>query len=322
MTETKVQADTWDVIIIGGGPAGMCAAMYAGRGMLRALLIERGLPGGELLNTEKIEDYPGFESILGPELAKRMADHARKFGATFVTDTVDTVKKRDDGDFDIATQMGKAYRARAVIVTAGGTPNKLGVAGEKEYAGRGVSYCAVCDGAFFKQEVIAVIGGGDAAVEEADYLTRYASKVYIVHRRDTLRASGLLQERARTNPKIGFVWNKTVEEIAGEPSGVKRLKLTDTITGAASTLDVTGVFIFIGFTPNSGIIADHFEHDAEGYIITDTHMQTSVPGLFAAGDLRVQLTRQITTAVGDGTTAAIAVEKFLAERKEGAAVGA
>jgi len=159
MTEAKVQADIWDVIIIGGGPAGMCAAMYAGRGMLRALLIERGLPGGELLNTEKIEDYPGFESILGPELAKRMADHARKFGATFVTDTVDTVKKRDDGDFDIATQMGKAYRARAVIVTAGGTPNKLGVAGEKEYAGRGVSYCAVCDGAFFKQEVIAVIHG-------------------------------------------------------------------------------------------------------------------------------------------------------------------
>jgi thioredoxin reductase (NADPH) len=320
MTETK--PDVLDVIIVGGGPAGMCAAMYAGRGMLNALLIERGLPGGELLNTEKIEDYPGFESILGPELARKMADHARKFGATFVTDTVDKIKKREDGDFDLTTQMGKSYRAQTVIVTAGGTPNKLGVPGEKEYAGKGVSYCAVCDGAFFKNEVLAVIGGGDAAVEEADFLTRYASKVYIVHRRDTLRASKLLQQRAQNNPKIEFVWNKAVEAIVGEPSGVKHLRLVDTVTNASTTLDVGGVFIFIGFTPNSGIIADHFEHDPMGYIVTDTHMQTSIPGLFAAGDLRVQLTRQITTAVGDATTAAIAVEKYLAERKEAAAVGA
>jgi thioredoxin reductase (NADPH) len=207
-------------------------------------------------------------------------------------------------------------------VTAGGTPSKLNVPGEKEYAGRGVSYCAVCDGAFFKNETLAVVGGGDAAVEEADYLTRYAAKVYIVHRRDQLRASAILQQRARSNPKIEFVWNKLVEEVEGEPKGVTQLRLKDTVTGQVSRLPVGGVFIFVGFRPNTGIIKEHFQHDAQGYIVTDTNMMTSIPGLFAAGDVRVQLTRQITTAVGDATTAAIAVEKYLAERREHAAVGA
>ena len=300
----------------------MCAAMYCGRGMLNALVIERGLPGGELLNTELIEDYIGFESVKGPELAQLMADHARKFGAHFVTDTVDAIEKQDDGEFVVTTQLGKTYRAPAVILTAGGTPNKLDVPGEKEYAGKGVSYCAVCDGAFFKGEVLAVVGGGDAAVEEADYLTRYAEKVYIVHRRDELRASAILQQRAFENPKIEVIWNKVVEEIEGNERGVTQLRLQDTQTGDASTLPVTGCFIFIGFTPNSGLIKGHFDHDAQGYVVTDTHMATSIPGLFAAGDLRVQLTRQITTAVGDATTAAIAVEKYLAHRKEQSAVGA
>jgi thioredoxin reductase (NADPH) len=207
-------------------------------------------------------------------------------------------------------------------VTAGGTPNKLDVPGEKEYAGRGVSYCAVCDGAFFKDEVLAVVGGGDAAVEEADYLTRYARKVYIVHRRDQLRASPILQHRARGNPKIEFVWNKVVEEIEGEARGVTQLHLRDTVTKEPSTLPVGGVFIFVGFRPNTGVIREHFDHDAQGYIRTDANMMTSIPGLFAAGDVRVQLTRQITTAVGDATTAAIAVEKYLAERREQTAVGA
>jgi len=312
----------YDVIIVGGGPAGLCAAMYAGRGMLKTLLIERGLPGGELLNTEVIEDYIGFEHILGRDLAEKMAKHARKFGAEFVTDTVSTVEREPDGGFAVRTELEKTYRAPAVIVTAGGTPTKLGVPGEQEYAGRGVSYCAVCDGAFFKGEVLAVVGGGDAAVEEADYLTRYAAKVYIVHRRDQLRASAILQERARNNPKIEFVWNKVVEEIEGEPRGVTQLKLRDTVTRAVSKLLVGGVFVFVGFRPNTGIIKEHFQHDAQGYIVTDTNMMTSIPGLFAAGDVRVQLTRQITTAVGDATTAAIAVEKYLAERREQAAVGA
>ena len=312
----------YDVIIVGGGPAGLCAAMYAGRGMLKSLLVERGLPGGELLNTEVIEDYIGFEHILGRDLAEKMTKHAQKFGAEIVTDTVSVVEREPDGTFAVRTELEKTYRAPAVIVTAGGTPTKLGVPGEQEYAGRGVSYCAVCDGAFFKGEVLAVVGGGDAAVEEADYLTRYASKVYIVHRRDQLRASAILQERARNNPKIELVWNKVVEEIEGEARGVPQLRLRDTVTGEVSKLPVGGVFVFIGFRPNTGIVKEHFEHDAQGYIVTDNNMMTSIPGLFAAGDVRVQLTRQITTAVGDATTAAIAVEKYLAERREQAAVGA
>jgi thioredoxin reductase (NADPH) len=325
MTDPHLRDEpTHDVIVVGAGPAGLCGAMYAGRGMLKTLVIERGLPGGELLNTELIEDYPGFESILGRELADKMARHALKFGAEFVTDTVEAVEKSTDGLFTVTTSLGRTYRAPAVIVTAGGTPTKLNVPGEKEYAGKGVSYCAVCDGAFFRNEVIAVVGGGDAAVEEADYLTRYAQKVYLVHRRDTLRASPIIQQRALANPGIEPVWNKTVEEIVGTPRGVAHLRLRDTVSGAVSELPVTGVFIFIGFRPNTGIIKGHFDHDAQGYVITDDRMMTSIPGLFAAGDLRVQLTRQITTAVGDATTAAVAVEKYLAawKEKERAPVGA
>jgi len=305
----------YDVIIVGGGPAGLCAAMYAGRGMLKALTIERGAPGGELLNTDLIEDYIGFESIKGWDLAQKMSEHARKFGATIVTDTVERVRKAEDGWFDVATSRGVLYRAPAVILTAGGTPVKLGVPGEQEYAAKGVSYCAVCDGAFFKGEVLAVVGGGDAAVEEADYLTRYASKVYIVHRRDQLRASKILQQRAFANPKIELVWNKRVAEIKGTGQGVDHLVLADTVTGEHVRLRVGGVFIFIGFKPNTGLIEGHVKHDAAGYLITDEKMMTSLPGLFAAGDVRSQVTRQITTAVGDATTAAIAVEKYLASLK-------
>src|SRR3989441_2340862 len=302
----------YEVITVGAGPAGLCAAMYAGRGMLKALTIERGAPGGELLNTDLIEDYIGFESIKGWELAQKMAEHAKQFGAEIVTDTVERVRKADDGWFDVATARGKTYRAPAVILTAGGTPIKLGVPGEGEYAGKGVSYCAVCDGAFFKGEVLAVGGGGDAAVEEADYLTRYATKGYIVHRRDQLRASKILQERAFANPQIAMIWNKQVGEITGTERGVHHLELADTETGDRSILVVGGVFIFIGFKPNTGLVEGQPKHDAGGYFITDDRMMTSIPGLFAAGDVRSQLTRQITTAVGDATTAALAVEKYLA----------
>lgn len=308
-----------DTIIVGGGPAGLCAAMYAGRGMLRSVLLESKVPGGELLNTEKVEDYPGFETILGRELAQRMTEHAKKFGADIRQATVESIERQDDGTFAVTTLEGVTYRAPTVIITAGGTPTKLGVPGEAEYAGFGVSYCAVCDGAFFRNQAIAVIGGGDAAVEEADYLTRYASKVYLIHRRHELRASKILQGRLFANPKIEVVWNKKVLELQGkEQAGMKELTgltLEDTITGEQSTLPVTGCFVFIGFRPNTGLIKGHFKHDASGYIVTDDRMMTSIPGLFAAGDLRVQLVRQVTTAVGDATTAAIAVEKYLAERR-------
>jgi len=307
----------YDVIIVGAGPAGLCAAMYAGRGMLKTLVIERGAPGGELLNTDLIEDYIGFESIKGWELAQKMAEHAKKFGAEIVTDTVEHIRREADGWFEVTTARGDTYRSQAVILTAGGTPVKLGVPGEKEYAGKGVSYCAVCDGAFFKGEHLAVVGGGDAAVEEADYLTRYARKVTLVHRRDEFRASPILQERAFENPKITVIRNTIVPEIVGNEKGVTHAVLESTTSGTRSNLDVGGVFIFAGFKPNTQLVDGHVDHDAGGYLITDNKMMTSMAGLFAAGDVRSQLTRQITTAVGDATTAAIAVEKYLKAIREG-----
>jgi len=306
----------YDVIIVGAGPAGLCAAMYAGRGLLKSITIERGAPGGELLNTDLIEDYPGFESIKGWELAQKMTEHAKKFGAEIVTDTVERIRRSADGWFDVETARGETYRSQAVILTAGGTPVKLGVPGEREYAGRGVSYCAVCDGAFFKGEHLAVVGGGDAAVEEADYLTRYASKVTLIHRRDEFRASKLLQERAFENSKISVIRNTIVPEIAGNEKGVTHAVLEDSTTGRRSDLPVGGVFIFAGFKPNTQLVEGHVDHDAGGYLITDSKMMTSMAGLFAAGDVRSQVTRQITTAVGDATTAAIAVEKYLKSLRE------
>ncbi|MFN2603464.1 MAG: thioredoxin-disulfide reductase [Gemmatimonadaceae bacterium] len=313
----------YDVIIIGAGPAGMTAALYAGRSMLRAIVLERGISGGELLNTEIIEDYPGFEHIEGWDLAQKFEGHAKKFGAEFVQETVITLEKLDDGNFLATTESGNVYRAPTAIITSGGTPIKLGVPGELEYAGKGVSYCAICDGAFFKQQIIAVIGGGDAAVEEADFLTRYADKVILVHRRDELRASKLLQKRFIENPKSEIIWNKVVDRIDGDEKGlVKSIQMRDVNTHAITPLEVTGVFIFIGFRPNTGIIAGHVDHDEMGYLKTDMNMETSIPGLFAAGDVRAQLTRQVTTAAGDATTAAIAVEKYLTSLRSGAAVPA
>jgi len=309
----------YDVVIVGAGPAGMCAAMYAGRAMLRAVVLERGFPGGELLNTEVIEDYPGFEHILGHELAQKFADHAAKFGAEFRNGViVERVSKLADGTFETRTESGDTYLSPVVIVTAGGTPVKLGIPGELEYAGKGVSYCAICDGAFFRNQTIAVVGGGDAATEEADFLTRYADKVYLIHRRDELRSSKILQERLFANPKAQVIWNTVVERVDGDDRGlVRSLKLRNVETDATSELPVTGMFVFIGFRPNTGIIDAHVEHDEMGYLKTDENMQTSIRGLFAAGDVRAQLTRQVTTAVGDATTAAIAAEKYLKALADG-----
>lgn len=309
----------YDVVIVGAGPAGMCAGMYAGRAMLKAVVLERGFPGGELLNTELIEDYPGFEHILGHELAQKFADHAAKFGAEFKTGViVERVTKREDGKFITRTESGDVYVSPAVIVTAGGTPIKLGIPGEAEYAGKGVSYCAICDGAFFREQVIAVVGGGDAAVEEADFLTRYGSKVILIHRREELRASKILQQRLFANPKIEVVWNTIVEEVKADEQGlVNRLLLRNVVTDETSELAAQAMFVFIGFRPNTGIIDGHVDHDEMGYLKTDANMQTSMGGLFAAGDVRAQLTRQVTTAVGDATTAAIAVEKYLKALEDG-----
>src|ERR1700750_57501 len=279
---------TYDVVIVGAGPAGMCAGMYAGRSMLKSVVLERGFPGGELLNTELIEDYPGFEHILGHELAQKFSDHAAKFGAEFKTGViVECVTKRADGKFETRTESGDSYVSPAVIVTAGGTPIKLGIPGELEYAGKGVSYCAICDGAFFKKHTIAVIGGGDAATEEADFLTGYADKVYLIHRRDSWRASKILQARLFENPKIEVIWDTVVDRIEADAQGlVHSLRLRNVRTDAERDLAATGIFIFVGFRPNTGIIVDHVRHDAMGYLLTDANMETSIQGLFAAGDVR------------------------------------
>ena len=308
----------YDIVIIGAGPAGLTAGLYAGRGMLKAVVLERGAPGGELLNTEKIEDYPGFASVDGWELAQKFEEHAKKFGAEIVTGvTAVALRRLPDGTFETVTEGGDVYRSPVAILTSGGTPVKLGVPGEIEYAGKGVSYCAVCDGAFFKGHTIAVVGGGDAACEEADYLTRYAEKVYLIHRRHEFRASKIIQKRLFENPKIEVIWNTIVDRIDGDAQGlVHQLHLRNGVSGETRVLAATGIFVFVGFKPNTGILQEHVEHDAAGYLVTDTNMASSLPGLFIAGDVRAQLTRQVTTAAGDATTATIAAEKYLTARRD------
>jgi thioredoxin reductase (NADPH) len=303
----------YDVVIVGGGPAGLAAALYTARMDLKTVVIDRGPLGGQLLNTELIEDYPGFESILGSELATKMGEHARKFGVD-VRDFEPVQEIDVEGKTKVVRlESGEELRAPALIMAAGGLPRYLQVPGEKEFWGRGVSYCAVCDGAFFKGQELAVVGGGDAAVEEGDFLTRYASKVYIIHRRSELRAQPILVDRAKANPKIQFIFDAQVKEIVGD-SKVQVVHYEQ--HGNQKELAVGGVFIFVGFVPNSGLFKVHVNHDEAGYIVTDRNMQTSVDGIWAVGDVRSQLTKQIATAVGDGTTAAVAASMYVTSLKD------
>ena len=301
------------MVIVGGGPAGLAAGLYTARMNLKTVLVDRGPLGGQLLNTELIEDYPGFESILGSELATKMGDHSRKFGVE-VRDFEPVKEIEVEGTMKVVRlESGEELRAPALIMAAGGLPRYLQVPGEKEFWGRGVSYCAVCDGAFFKGQELAVVGGGDAAVEEGDFLTRYASKVYIIHRRSELRAQPILIDRARANPKIEFIFDAAVKEIAGDDK-VHVIRYDQ--RGEAKELHVGGVFIFIGFVPNSGLFKVHINHDEAGYVLTDRNMQTSIEGIWAVGDVRAQLTKQIATAVGDGTTAAVAASAYVTSLKD------
>jgi thioredoxin reductase (NADPH) len=305
----------YDVIIVGGGPAGLAAALYTARMDLKTVVVDRGPLGGQLLNTELVEDYPGFESILGPDLAMKMGEHARKFGVD-IRDFEPVQEVDVEGDTKVVRlESGVELRAPALIMAAGGLPRYLEVPGEKEFWGRGVSYCAVCDGAFFKGQELAVVGGGDAAIEEGDFLTRYASKVYIIHRRRDFRAQPILVDRARSNPKIEFILDAQVKEIVGDEK-VQVVRYEQ--RGETRELRVGGVFIFIGFVPNSGLFKVHVDHDAGGYVLTDRNMQTSVEGIWAVGDVRAQLTKQIATAVGDGTTAAVAAAQYLTAQKDAA----
>jgi len=309
---THPRAFDYDVVIVGAGPAGLCAALYTARAKLTTLVIDKLIPGGQILNTELVEDYPGFESILGPELAEKMQKHAEKFGAQIVMDSVVGVRSEGpDGRIKVVKTEEREYRAKAVIITAGGSPVKGGWPGEERLNARGVSYCAVCDGPFFNGKVLAVVGGGDAAVEEGTYLTKFASKVYLIHRRNELRAQKILQDRLFANPKVEVIWDTMPEEILGDPT-VSGIRLRNVKIGQTRTLDVGGVFVFIGFKPNSDILeGTGVPVDSGGHILTNQLMETGVPGIYAAGDIRAHLARQVTTAVGDETTAAIAAEKYI-----------
>lgn len=298
----------YDIIIAGGGPGGLTAGMYGARANLKVVAIEKYLPGGQIASTEEVEDYPGFEHILGSELAAKFEQHARKFGLEIISDEVEEIYQ-ESGYHVVKAAEGK-YTAKTVIIATGGSAHKLAVPGEKEFSGRGVSYCAICDGAFFKDQVIVVVGGGDAAVEEGIFLTKYGSKVILVHRRDKLRAAKVIQERAFKNSKMEFLWDSVVESIEGDKK-VSHIKVKNVKTGVVSKVDCGAVFVFVGFVPNSKLTREPLKLDANDYILTDENMETSIPGIFACGDVRHQLVRQITNAVGDATTAAMAASKYI-----------
>jgi len=300
----------YDVVIVGGGPAGLTAGLYTSRAQLRSVLVESMVPSGQAYNSEIIENYPGFpEGISGQELIERFTRQATRFGLEIVQFTkVDTIKA--DGDGRVALAADQTFSGAALIVATGAHWNTLGIPGETELTGRGISYCATCDGAFFREQQVAVIGGGDTALEDALYLAKIAGKVMVIHRRDQLRAQKVLQQRAFDNPKIEFLWNAVVREVKGEQS-VKALVIEDLPSSRRSEVPVDGVFFAIGQRPNSDLVRGFADLDNQGYIITDDNCGTSVPGIFAAGDVRRKGLRQISTAVGDGALAAVAAERYI-----------
>ncbi|MGM8366059.1 thioredoxin-disulfide reductase [Virgibacillus sp. W0181] len=310
MSEERI----YDVIIAGAGPAGMTAAVYASRANLDTLMIERGVPGGQVADTEDVENFPGFEHILGADLSNKMFEHAKKFGAEYAYGNIDGVE--DHGDYKIIKAGNKVYKTKALIITTGAQYKKLGIDGESELTGRGVSYCAVCDGAFFKDKELVVIGGGDSAVEEGIYLTRFASKVTIVHRRDELRAQKIIQERAFNNKKIEFIWDTVAEKINGPDGKVSSVTLRNVKTDETYDHSIDGVFVYIGLVPLSEPFKSLGIVDEEGYIPSNENMETSIPGIFAAGDIREKELRQIVTATGDGSIAAETAQKYIEELSE------
>ncbi|HPZ43800.1 MAG TPA: thioredoxin-disulfide reductase [Bacillota bacterium] len=305
--------DKCELVIIGGGPAGLSAGIYAARAAIKTVLLERGIPGGLVIRAQHIENYPGFENgISGSELMAQMEKQARRFGLEIRFAGVKEIQPAGD-EIILETDHGR-ISTRAIIVATGVEPNLLGVKGESEFTGRGVSYCATCDGAFFRGKRVAVVGGGDAAIEEAIFLTKFAERVFVIHRRGELRATKIIQQRAFVNPQIEFIWHSVVDEIQGGDL-VESLVLRDVRDHKTTSLAVDGVFIYIGYRPNSNLVKDLVELDEKGYIITDENMHTSRPGVFAAGDIRQKLLRQVVTAVADGAIAAVAAEKYLEEMK-------
>jgi thioredoxin reductase (NADPH) len=299
------------VVIVGAGPAGLTAGLYTARAGLRTLILDRlGAGGGQLLQTDLIENFPGVAAISGRGLAQTLEGQARAFGAHIVAGEATHIEARADWRIVHTDVASAVYRARAVIISAGGQARKLDVPGEERLRGRGVSSCAICDGPFFKDKVVAVVGGGDSAVQEAAYLTRFASRVYLVHRRDAWRAQRSLRDRALANPAISPIWTATVEEIGGADK-VEWLRIRDRKTGRVTRLVLDAVFVYIGFVPNGQICGQHCDRDEDGFLVTDHTMQTRLPGVYVAGDVRSQYVRQIANAVGDATTAAVAATRYV-----------
>jgi len=300
---------SYQLVIIGGGPAGLSAGIYAARSKLHTLLIEKAGLGGQILNAEMVENYPGFpQGVSGAELGTLMAQQAEKYSLPVAIDEVQgiTIQGKDK---IVSTTEGK-YRAKAVIVAGGSEHSKLGVPGEEELRGRGVSYCAMCDGAFFRDEVVAVVGGGNVALNDALFLTRFASRVIVIHRRDQLRATKILQDRALAQPKIEFCWDTVVDSIRGD-NQVRELGLRNVKTGVESRLGVSGVFVAVGLRPNTGYLKEMLKLDEGGFVQVNSQMETELAGIFAAGDIRAGSIQQVVSAAGDGATAAIVAERFI-----------
>ncbi|GBF04090.1 thioredoxin reductase [Deinococcus aerius] len=311
---TSAPMQDYDVVIIGGGPAGLTAAIYAGRGSLSTLVLEKGLPGGQIAQTEEVENYPGFpEPISGMELSQRMVQQAEKFGARIEMDEVEAIESTPTSHPYVFTVRGYSgtYRARSVILATGANPRRLNVPGEEHFWGKGVSTCATCDGFFYRGKKVVVIGGGDAAVEEGLFLTKFAEEVTLIHRRDTLRANKVAQARAFANPKMKFIWNTVVEEIQGEDH-VTGVRLKNLGTGEVTDMPTDGVFIFIGHVPNTDFVRGTVRLREDGYVEVTDEIYTSVPLLFAAGDVSDYVYRQLATSVGAGTRAAMSAERALA----------
>jgi thioredoxin reductase (NADPH) len=308
------ESEIYDLIIIGGGPGGLSAGIYAMRAALKTVLIEMAAPGGQINNSDSVENWPGDEHIGGAELAMKFSRHAQSYGLEIVYQQVtDLVPGLDYHTVKLAN--GNTLRAHAVVLAAGGSPRKLGVAGEEDYYGKGVSYCAVCDGFFFRDKTVVVVGGGDTAAEESLYLAKLAKKVYIVHRRDALRAGALLQQRVEAECDIEVLWNSVVTEIKANSEGVCAVDLKDTQTGKQRELATDGVFIFIGFEPNNSLVPAGTKMNANGYVVTDEKCETNVPGIYVIGDLREKYARQIVLSAADGCTAALAAAHYVETRK-------
>ncbi|MFB9993725.1 thioredoxin-disulfide reductase [Deinococcus oregonensis] len=314
MTSAQNPIQDLDVVIVGGGPAGLTAAIYTGRANLSTLILEKGLPGGQIAQTEEVENYPGFpDPIPGMELAERMVKQAEKFGARIEMDEVEAIEATPQHHPYVFTVRGYSgtYRAKSVILSTGANPKRLNVPGEEEFWGRGVSTCATCDGFFYRGKKVVVVGGGDAAVEEGLFLTKFADEVTLIHRRDTLRANKVAQARALANPKMKFIWDTAVEEIQGDGS-VSNVRLKNLKTGEVSDFATDGVFIFIGHIPNTDFVKGTVKLRDDGYVDVTDEIYTSVPMLFAAGDVSDHVYRQLATSVGAGTRAAMSAERALA----------